>query len=60
MVPTLDKEMRAYLDAELFKKFRDEVMIIDLPARLDEDRMGNCGMYTAMLTTDKYLSKVFR
>uniref|UniRef100_A0AAF5PY03 Uncharacterized protein n=1 Tax=Wuchereria bancrofti TaxID=6293 RepID=A0AAF5PY03_WUCBA len=55
VIPTLDKDMRAYLDAELFKKFHDEVMLIDLPAYLDKDRRGNCGMYTAILATDKFL-----
>ncbi|EFO20283.2 hypothetical protein LOAG_08204 [Loa loa] len=55
VIPTLDKDMRAYLDAELFKKFRDEVMLIDLPAYLDKDKRGNCGMYTAILATDKFV-----
>lgn len=54
VIPTLDKETRANLDAELYKKFRDEVMLVDLPAHLNNDRKGNCGMYTAILATEKY------
>uniref|UniRef100_A0A914SEW6 Uncharacterized protein n=1 Tax=Parascaris equorum TaxID=6256 RepID=A0A914SEW6_PAREQ len=45
VIPILDKEARANLDAELYKKFRDEVMLVDLPAQLGQDQKGNCGMY---------------
>uniref|UniRef100_A0A915CAN8 Uncharacterized protein n=1 Tax=Parascaris univalens TaxID=6257 RepID=A0A915CAN8_PARUN len=55
VIPILDKEARANLDAELYKKFRDEVMLVDLPAQLGQDQKGNCGMYTAILATDKYV-----
>uniref|UniRef100_A0A183EN59 ULP_PROTEASE domain-containing protein n=1 Tax=Gongylonema pulchrum TaxID=637853 RepID=A0A183EN59_9BILA len=54
VIPPLDKDIKDYLDAELFKKFRDEVMLIELPAYPNKDRKGNCGMYTAILTTDRF------
>uniref|UniRef100_A0A1I8AQH6 Secreted protein n=1 Tax=Steinernema glaseri TaxID=37863 RepID=A0A1I8AQH6_9BILA len=53
VIPTLPKEVRAQLDADLYKKFRDEVMLVDLP--VTEPDEGNCGMYTALLTTDKFV-----
>ncbi|TMS34444.1 hypothetical protein L596_002036 [Steinernema carpocapsae] len=53
IVVTLPKEVRAQLDADLYKKFRDEVMLVDLPVAEPDE--GNCGMYTAILTTDKYV-----
>jgi hypothetical protein len=53
-IPQLNKEKRTRLETELFKKFRDEVTLIDLPARLSGDKTGNCGMYTALLATDRY------
>lgn len=54
VIPTLDSEARANLDAELYKKFRDDVTLVDIPAQLGNDQKGNCGMYTAILATDKY------
>ncbi|VDK56301.1 unnamed protein product [Anisakis simplex] len=55
VIPMMDKEARANLDAELYKKFRDEVMLVDIPAQLGQDQKGNCGLYTAILSTDKYV-----
>ncbi|VDD98003.1 unnamed protein product [Enterobius vermicularis] len=55
VIPTLDSEARANLDAELYKKFRDDVTLVDIPAQLGNDQKGNCGMYTAILATDKFL-----
>lgn len=58
VIPSVDKDTRAYLDAEIYKKFRDEVIIVDLPTNHTDDyekweEAGLCGMYTALLATEK-------
>ncbi len=63
VIPSVDADTRSYLDGELFKKFRDEVVIVDLPTNHtadfeDWESAGICGMYTALLATEKCVAVI--
>jgi hypothetical protein len=59
VIPAMGAEARAIFDAELYKKFRDDIMLIDLPSAdghgdlSQTPPVGNCGLYTALLATDR-------
>ncbi|CAD5212397.1 unnamed protein product [Bursaphelenchus okinawaensis] len=53
-IPPLKEPERTALETEINRKFRNEIMLIDLPIS-GLTPIGNCGFYTAALTTDKYV-----
>ncbi|KAH7729845.1 hypothetical protein AAVH_02320 [Aphelenchoides avenae] len=55
VIPALEPEARMKLEAEVYKKFRSEVMIVDLPWERSANEEGNCGIYTTLLATEKYV-----
>ncbi|KAI1728519.1 hypothetical protein DdX_00708 [Ditylenchus destructor] len=53
VVSSLDYMVYDRLAAELQKKYRRDIMLLDLPVTRSKDEEGNCGIYSALLATDK-------
>uniref|UniRef100_A0A914ZA12 Uncharacterized protein n=1 Tax=Panagrolaimus superbus TaxID=310955 RepID=A0A914ZA12_9BILA len=61
-ISPLDPEIREELEEAIRKKFRNDLAIIDLPLGGAANDEGNCGIYTAVMSTNKlvlFFSSVF-
>ena len=52
-ISPLDREIRDELETAIKKKFRNDLSFIDLPLGGAANDAGNCGIYTAVMSTNK-------
>uniref|UniRef100_A0A914C6D6 Uncharacterized protein n=1 Tax=Acrobeloides nanus TaxID=290746 RepID=A0A914C6D6_9BILA len=55
VTPVLIPEAREKLENTLDKRYHKKLTIIELPSERKLHEEGNCGIYSALLTTDKYI-----
>lgn len=53
VVSSLDIKLFEKLQNELDKKYRRDMTFVDLPFKRNVNEEGNCGIYSAILATDK-------
>lgn len=53
VVSSLDVKLYERLQNEVDKKYRRDIVFVDLPFKRSNNEEGNCGIYSAILTTDK-------
>uniref|UniRef100_A0A914PKC5 Uncharacterized protein n=1 Tax=Panagrolaimus davidi TaxID=227884 RepID=A0A914PKC5_9BILA len=54
-ISPLDPEIREELEEAIRKKFHNDLAIIDLPLGGAANDEGNCGIYTAVMSTNKFV-----
>uniref|UniRef100_A0AC34FP51 Uncharacterized protein n=1 Tax=Panagrolaimus sp. ES5 TaxID=591445 RepID=A0AC34FP51_9BILA len=59
-ISPLDPEIREELEEAIRKKFRNDLAIIDLPLGGAANDEGNCGIYTAVMSTNKKIMRISR
>uniref|UniRef100_A0A915CNU8 Uncharacterized protein n=1 Tax=Ditylenchus dipsaci TaxID=166011 RepID=A0A915CNU8_9BILA len=55
VVSSLEFKIFDQLQSEFQKKSRKDIILLDLPIKRNKNEEGNCGIYSAILATDKYI-----